>query len=178
MRKSKYLGLEGQTFNVKGSSVRVVRYHREVRTSKKTGKKYYAYRLDVKLEGYTDILEISTASWNKQSFIKRLIKTSVNQEVQTYSLAIYNPIKKDFIGRTIEECEDNMFEEMSYCETTKEVHKWFKKYAKFYHPDSLGRELFPEEQIIYSLLVQGRNEMCEMIALADEVFGYKLDDYP
>ena len=46
-----------------------------------------------------------------------------------------------------------------------------KKYAKFYHPDSLGRELFPEEEIIYSLLVQGRNEMCEMIALADEVFG-------
>ena len=82
MRVSKYKQLERQTFNVKGSIVKVVRYHREVRTSKKTGKTYYAYRLDVQLEGYTDILEISTASWNKQSFIKRLIKTSVNKEVK------------------------------------------------------------------------------------------------
>ena len=178
MRVSKYKQLECQTFNVKGSTVKVVRYHREVRISKKTGKKYYAYRLDVQMVGYSNILEISTTSWKNQSFIKRLIKVSVNQEAQTYALAIWNPIEKDFLGRTIEECEDNIFEEMSYCETTKEVHKWFKKYAKFYHPDSLGRELFPEEQIICSLLVQGRNEMCEMIALADEVFGYKLDGCP
>ena len=82
MRVSKYKQLEGQTFNVKGSSVKVVRYHRELKVSKKTGKIYYAYRLDVQLEGYTDILDISTSSWNKQSFIKRLIKTSVNKEVK------------------------------------------------------------------------------------------------
>lgn len=87
MRVSKYKQLECQSFHVKGSTVKVLKYHREVRISKKTGKKYYAYRLDVQLEGYTDILEISTTSWNKESFIKRLIKTSVNKEVEVNELS-------------------------------------------------------------------------------------------
>ena len=80
-RVSKYQSFEGQSFNIKGLDVQVMRYHREVRTSQKSGKKYYVYRLDVQLQGYTDILEISTTSWNKQSFIKRLQKTSVNKVV-------------------------------------------------------------------------------------------------
>ena len=143
------------------------------KTSKKTGNKRKERRLEVALKGFEEFIEIGTESLKKLSFIKRLRKLSktIVKTVKTYALTIWKPIEKDFLGRTIEECEDNIFEEMSCCETTKEVHKWFKKYAKFYHPDSLGRELFPEEEIIYSLLVQGRNEMCEMIALADEVFG-------
>lgn len=139
MRKSKYLGLEGQTFNVKGSSVKVVRYHREVHTSKKTGKTYYSYRLDVQLEGYTDMLEISTASWNKQSFIKRLVKTSVNKEVKPSN---YLPMKLEdaqlvnFIGDLTQQGLDMFYEEFKKAITFKEIKAVYRKYAKRLHPDT------------------------------------------
>lgn len=81
MRVSKYKQLEGQTFSIKDYQVKVVKYHKEPRTSK-SGRKYSAYRLDVQLESYTDILEISTTSWKNESFIKRLVKTSVNKKVE------------------------------------------------------------------------------------------------
>lgn len=136
MRKSKYLVLEGQTFDVKGSSVKVVRYHREVRTSKKTGKNYYSYRLDVQLEGYTDMLEISTASWNKQSFIKRLLKTSVNKEVECQLPIATDEVRLTNLFGFLDQPQWSMINhEFGQAFTLKEIKSVYKKYAKKLHPD-------------------------------------------
>ena len=67
-RVSKYQGLVGQMVN----GVLVTDYQRQTRVSK-TGRKYSAYRLWVTQDG-ENILEISTQSWNKWSFIRRLDK--------------------------------------------------------------------------------------------------------
>lgn len=65
-RVSKYQGLVGQMVN----GVLVKDYQRQLRTSK-TGRKYSAYRLWVTQDN-ENILEISTQSWKKWSFIRRL----------------------------------------------------------------------------------------------------------
>lgn len=53
--------------------VMVVDYERQTKVSKSTGKKYYSYRLWVTADG-EHMLEISTQSWNKWSFVKQLEK--------------------------------------------------------------------------------------------------------
>lgn len=176
-RVSKYQNFEGQSFNIKGLDVQVVRYHREVRTSQKTGKKYYAYRLDVQMVGYSNILEISTTSWKNESFIKRLQKISVNKvytNVYNYLPVVYNPIRKNFLGETDEQSFDWIFKELEKCENSKELRKTYKKMAKNYHPDSLGRELFPDEQIVFNELKRYKDIMLEFIKELEEAFGMKL----
>ena len=175
-RVSKYQGLVGQTFNIKGLEVKVVRYHKEPRTSK-SGRKYSAYRLDIQLKDFQDILEISTVSWKKQSFIKRLVKTSVNpSKPVVYSClpVVYNPIQKDFLGKTLQECWDRVLEESNHLMSVKEVHQWFKKYIKFYHPDMLGRKQTFDEEICFNTLVEIRDSSIHMIREMEEAFGIKL----
>ena len=171
MRVSKYKQLEGQTFNVKGSSVKVVRYHREVRTSKKTGKTYYAYRLDVQLEGYTDILEISTASWNKQSFIKRLVKTSVNKEVKPSN---YLPIVTDkvrlvnFLGYLEQPQWSMINREFGEAFTLKEIKNVYKKYAKHLHPDTNKNVVENEFKILKGLYEYFKEQRIMMVDIVRE----------
>lgn len=167
-RVSKYKLLEGQTFSIKDYQVKVIRYHKELKISKKSGRKYSAYRLDVQLEGFQDILEISTTSFRKQSFIKRLVKISVNPSkpvVYSYLPVVYNPIQKDFLNRTFHESWERLENEVEYFETVKDVHKWFKKYAKYYHPDFLGRNLSPDEQECFEALVCYRDQAIEILSI-------------
>lgn len=180
-RVSKYQNFEGQSFNIKGLDVQVVRYHREVRTSQKTGKKYYAYRLDVQMVGYSNILEISTTSWKNESFIKRLQKISVNKavnntftDVNNYLPVVYNPIQKDFLGSTLNESWKMVMVEGGKVSSVKEVHKWFKKYAKYYHPDFLGRELNLDEKACFDVLVETRDALIEEFREMERIFGVKL----
>lgn len=174
---SKFQQLEGQSFNIKGVDVQVIKYHREVRTSQKTGKKYYAYRLDVQMVGYSNILEISTTSWNKQSFIKRLMKTSVNKVVNNvYNClpVVYSPIQKTFIYDTFKESWDGVMEEASKLSSIKETRSWFKKYAKYYHPDFLGREQTVDESTCFEVLVETRDVLINEFKKMEEIFGVKL----
>ena len=175
MRVSKYKLLEGQTFSIKDYQVKVIRYHKELKISKKSGKKYYTYRLDVQLKDFQDILEISTTSWKKQSFIKRLVKISINpSKPVVYSClpVVYNPVQKDFLTRTLN--PDEIINKVEYFETVKDVRKWFKDYAKYYHPDFLGRKQSPFERDAYNELVFIRDEAIEIIKLFEDTFGVKL----
>ena len=70
-RVSKYAKLVGQVVN----GVMVVDYARLEKTSKASGKKYYSYRLWITADG-EHMIEISTSSWNKRSFMKRLAKVT------------------------------------------------------------------------------------------------------
>ena len=70
-RKSKYQQMIGTITE----GVMVVDYERQTKVSKGTGKKYYSYRLWVTADG-EHMVEISTQSWNKWSFMKRLEKVT------------------------------------------------------------------------------------------------------
>lgn len=70
-RKSKYQSLVSTITE----GVMVVDYERQTKVSKGSGKKYYSYRLWVTADG-EHMVEISTQSWNKWSFIKRLEKVT------------------------------------------------------------------------------------------------------
>lgn len=89
--------------------------------------------------------------WRFKKYFKKIIKC----------LIIWKPIVKDFLGRTLEVSEDYMFNELEYTDTDKDVHKWYKKYAKFYHPDSLGRKLFPEEEVMFEIITDARDAAIE-----------------
>ena len=68
-RKSKYQQMVGTITE----GVMVVDYERQTKVSKGSCKKYYSYRLWVTADG-EHMIEISTQSWNKWSFMKRLEK--------------------------------------------------------------------------------------------------------
>lgn len=70
-RKSKYQEMIGTITE----GVMVVDYERQTKVSKGSGKKYYSYRLWVTADG-EHMIEISTQSWNKWSFMKRLEKVT------------------------------------------------------------------------------------------------------
>ena len=70
-RKSKYQQMVGTITE----GVMVVDYERQTKVSKGSGKKYYSYRLWVTADG-EHMVEISTQSWNKWSFMKRLEKVT------------------------------------------------------------------------------------------------------
>lgn len=145
--------------------------------SKKTGNKRKERRLEVSLKGFEEFVEVGTESLKKLSFIKRLIKlskTMIKKTAETYPLIVWKPIEKDFLGRTLKECEERMDYEMSICESSGDVRKWFAKYIKFYHPDFLGRPLTPCEQIEYDLIVKCKDSMLEWIRDLEEAFGFKL----
>lgn len=148
--------------------------------SKKTGNKRKERRLEVTLKGFRESVEIGTESLKKLSFIKRLrkiAKTTIEkaiENIKTYELVIWKPIEKDFLGETLSESRQFMLNELEYCETPKDVNKWFKKYVKYFHPDFLGRELFPYEALEYELLIATKDSAWELLREMEDVFGYKL----
>lgn len=79
-RKSKYEELVNETFEVEYNGevfeIDVLGTEMAEKVSKKTGRKYRVRRLWVGLTGSATELEIGTQSWNKKSFMKRLIKES------------------------------------------------------------------------------------------------------
>lgn len=83
---------------------------------------------------------------------------------------VYTPIQKNFIGVTLPESFDRMIDELGCIESIKGVRLWFKKYAKYYHPDFLGRELFLDEQITYDILVETRDAAIDEIKMLEELF--------
>ena len=105
----------------------------------------------------------------KGSFLKNLIKKSITKIVEVmskpsnYLPAIYNPIRKNFIGETDKESMEYMGFQMAFCTDTKELHKVYKQFAKLYHPDFLGRELFPHEQIVFDYLNSNKKMLDENI---------------
>ena len=105
---------------------------------------------------------------------KKVIETFVKNEKnikQCLLPTIWEPIEKDFIGRTLPQSEEYMLNELQQCDTIKDVHRWYKKYAKYYHPDFLKRELFPDEQITFEVITEARNDGCELIRQFNEVFN-------
>ena len=77
-KRSKYEELVNETFEVvygeKVYQVDVIDCKMVEKVSKKTGRKYKVRRLWVCLSGSAIELEISTQSWNKKSFMRRLLK--------------------------------------------------------------------------------------------------------
>lgn len=109
-------------------------------------------------------------SWRFKKYFK-----VIKEEIQSYLPAIYNPVQKDFLGKTLQECWDRIMEEANHLLSVKEVHQWFKKYIKYYHPDMLGRKQTFDEEISFNILVEIRDYSIHMIREMEEAFGIKLD---
>ena len=95
-RKSKYEALVNQTFEVEYNGevfeVDVLGTEMVEKVSKKTGRKYKVRRLWVGLTGSATELEIGTQSWNKKSFMKRLLKESEVEEVKSSTIRIVDGV--------------------------------------------------------------------------------------
>lgn len=127
--------------------------------AKASGNKRKERRLTVRLNGFEDEYECGTESFKKGSFLKNLIKKSVHKLIETMNKPssllpmVYNPIRKNFLGITDKES----LEYMGHClmvesDDDKAIRRTYKQFAKLYHPDYLGRELFPDEVIVLEVL--------------------------
>ena len=145
--------------------------------AKTSGNKRKERRLEVRLNGFEDVYECGTESFKKGSFLKNLIKKSIHKSIETmvrphnYLPVLWQPVVKNFLGETTEESIEYMYNELDNCESLKEVRSWYKKYAKYYHPDFLGRDLFPYEKITYNYLNDAKEKLINFIKDLDEVFG-------
>ena len=95
-RKSKYDELVNETFEVEYNGevfeIDVLGTEMVEKVSKKTGRKYKVRRLWVGLTGSATELEIGTQSWNKKSFMKRLLKESEVEEVKSSTIRIVDGV--------------------------------------------------------------------------------------
>ena len=135
MAKSKYEVMVGKIVN----EVLVSNYRRVEKVSKTTGKKYFKY--EVELE---NVLWISTQSFNKGSFKKRLAKLLASktqeqpkEEVKQpkHELVLWQPVVRDGFGRFSNYCLGIINKEFSECSTVQEARKLLRKYANYCHPD-------------------------------------------
>ena len=88
---------------------------------------------------------------------------------------IYNPIQKNFIGETSDDSFDWILDRLEDCESSKELRKVYKQMIKQYHPDILGRPLFPDEQAVFNELKRYKDLMLLNFKELEEAFGIKLD---
>lgn len=145
--------------------------------AKVSGNKRKERRLEVRLNGFEDVYECGTESFKKGSFLKNLIKKSIHKAIETmaqphnYLPVLWQPVVKNFLGETPEELIEYMYDELNNCESLKEVRSWYKKYAKYYHPDFLGRDLFPYEKITYNYLNDAKEKLVNFLKDLEEVFG-------
>jgi hypothetical protein len=129
-KMSKYEMMVNQVVN----EVLVTGYRRVEKVSKTTGKKYFKY--EVELE---NVLWVSTQSFNKGSFKKRLAKLMANKETKQeqpkYELILWQPIVRDGFGRFSNDCLNIITKEFNECTTIQKARKVFRKYANYCHPD-------------------------------------------
>lgn len=109
-------------------------------------------------------------SWRFKKFFKQ-----IKENVNNYLPVIYNPVQKDFLGNTLKESWDRIMEEATKLSSIKEVHKWFKKYIKYYHSDFLGRKQTFDELTCFEVLVETRDVLINEFREMEEIFGIKLD---
>lgn len=159
------------------SVVEVITNKMVEKIAKASGNKRKERRLEVRLNGFEDVYECGAESFKKGSFLKNLIKKSIHKAIETmvqphnYLPVLWQPVIKNFLGETIEECNEIRLNEIDLLETVQDVRQWYKKYIKFYHPDFLGRELFPHEKIMFSVITETRDKLINFMKRVDEVFG-------
>ena len=134
-RTSKYEVMVGSIVN----EVLVSNYRRVEKVSKATGKKYFKY--EVELE---NVLWISTQSFNKGSFKKRLAKLLASktqeqpkEEVKQpkHELVLWQPVVRDGFGRFSEATANIIISEFEKCSNIKSARAVLRKYANYCHPD-------------------------------------------
>ena len=100
-------------------------------------------------------------SWRFKKYFK-----IIKEEIKNYLPVIYKPVQKDFLTRTVNPNE--IINKVDKFETIKDIRKWFKDYAKYYHPDFLGRKQSPFERDAYNELVFIRDEAISIIKLFED----------
>lgn len=168
---TKYSSLVGKTIIIKERKIEVIGYYRQRRISR-TGRRYNRYYLQIRLQGYLDVLDVDIRLFYKRSFIKRLERISTHS---AYLPVIYNPIRKSFLGETDKESFNYLLKQLEQCETPRALRKTYKQLIKYYHPDYLGRQLFPHEQVIFNLLREYKENMLSEFKELERICGINFD---
>lgn len=83
---------KGMTFQIDSlHEIEIVSNENVMKTSK-SGNTRKERRLDLKLKGYIEVLNVGTESFKKLSFVKRLLKISQTHEAKCFELSTYNPL--------------------------------------------------------------------------------------
>ena len=146
---------------------------------------YSKGKLEIKADGFDGSLWCGTQTWKTKENGANVTKRSgfhleskrfkesfvANEKPSSLLPMIYSPVVKNFLGETLEECNEIRLNEIDLLETVQDVRQWYKKYNKLYHPDFLGRELFPHEKIMFSVITETRDKLINFMKRVDEVFG-------
>lgn len=137
--------------------------NRKLRITVEIGKTVYQHF--VCTQTWKNAKDSKQSTFNKLSWRFKKYFKIIKEEVQNYLPVIYKPVK-DFIGRTLN--MDEIFNKVEYFETVKDVRRWFKNNAKYYHPDFLGRKQNPFEKEMYDEMVRIKDEAIEIIKLFED----------
>lgn len=137
--------------------------NRKLRITVEIGKTIYQHF--VCTQTWKNAKDSKQSTFNRLSWRFKKYFKIIKEEVQDYLPVIYKPVK-DFIGRTLNMNE--IFDKVEYFETVKDVRKWFKNHAKYYHPDFLGRKQNPFEKEMYDEMVRVRDEAIEILKLFED----------
>lgn len=163
MAKCKYANLVGETFN----GVKILNYKRVPHISK-TGREYKVGRLTVAFETDTSkTLEISTDSWRKWSFIKRLTKLVgkiVKHVKQTFALVLSKQQHTEHTEHTTNPTQTVSIEQLHTTYKIRELKAMYRKLSKIYHPDTVtgNSETFKLINTIYRKRKYSINSVTEM----------------
>ena len=131
-RVSKYERMVGTEIN----GVLVSNYRRIEKVSKTSGKRYYRYEVEL-----NNVLWVSTTSFNKGSYGKRLAKAIKKMSNEKYEVMVRPLVVKDFIGRITVDSAKEMEGAFEDAMTSKEIRNVYKKYSKIMHPDLNGNTI-------------------------------------
>lgn len=129
---------KGSKFQVNSTQEIEVVSNKQVEKTSKTGNKRKERRLEIKLRGFKEIIEVGTESFKKLSFMKRLskmAKTSDKNEIK-YELVSFDTLRVTNLFNVLDEDLYYLMEgEMIKAENLKEIKNVYKKWAKKLHPD-------------------------------------------
>lgn len=124
---------------------------------------YLKGKVEVVAYGYVGSMWVGTQTWKTKENGANVTKRSgfhseskrfkesfvANEKPSSLLPIVYEPIRKNFIGETDDESMEYICKSFVGCESIREIRNVYKRFAKMYHPDSLGRELFPHELLVH-----------------------------
>ena len=128
---------KGSKFQISSTQEIEVVSNKQVEKISKTGNKRKERRLEIKLIGFKEIIEVGTESFKKLSFMKRLLKMAKTSDKNVkYELVSFDTLRVTDLFNLLDEDLYYLMEgEMIKAENLKEIKNVYKKWAKKLHPD-------------------------------------------
>ena len=128
---------KGSKFRISSTEEIEIVSNTQVEKISKTGNKRKERRLEIKLVGFKEMIEVGTESFKKLSFMKRLSKMAKTSDKNVkYELVSFDTLRVTDLFNLLDEDLYYLMEgEMIKAENLKEIKNVYKKWAKKLHPD-------------------------------------------